>query len=382
MRSAAPILHRCMANSAPPPAPRITGFGYVRPLGSGGFAHVYQYEQDMPRRVVAVKVLEAPLDGPRDRSDFESEADTMARLSSHPSIVSIYSAGVAADGRPYIAMEYCPDSMRVRTRNNPAPLHVVLDAGVRLAGALETAHRAGVLHRDIKPSNVLIATTGRPALTDFGISSLHGKDTSSEKAQAMSIPWASPEVISGATSGTIASEIWALGATVYTFAAGRSPFEHADKAQNTQAKMIDRISRARYVPVPGAEGYGPFDQAMARAMSLRPEDRFGSMREFGEVLQQLQRGYGYDVTPLDLVDAGWVAPAPEAQGPRGPVVTSVRQNTRAQQRAALKADDDGIVAAPERKPVSPVRAALIGAGIAVVALGGLAAAALALGWIG
>lgn len=370
-----------MADAAPPAPPQITGFGYVRPLGSGGFAHVYQYEQDMPRRVVAIKVLEAPLSGPRDRSDFESEADTMARLSSHPSIVSIYSAGIAADGRPYIAMEYCPDSMRTRTRNNPAPMQVVLDAGVRLAGALETAHRAGVLHRDIKPSNVLIAATGRPELTDFGISSLHGRSTSNEKAQAMSIPWAAPEVVSGTTSGTVASEIWALAATLYTFAAGRSPFEQAERAQNTQSKMIERISRARYTPVPGAQGYEPFDQLMAQAMHLRPEQRIASMQQFGEALQQLQRGYGFDVTPLDLVDAGWVAPAPEmTSGPRGPVVTSVRTSTRAQQRDAMREDTDGVVHV-ERRAASPLRAALIGAGVAVVAIGGLAAAAFALGWI-
>ncbi|MGD9605921.1 MAG: serine/threonine-protein kinase [Leucobacter sp.] len=369
-----------MASPAPPPPPQITGFGYVRPLGSGGFAHVYQYEQDMPRRVVAVKVLETPLSGPRDRSDFESEADTMARLSSHPSIVSIYSAGVAADGRPYIAMEYCPDSMRTRTRNNPAPLQVVLDAGVRLAGALETAHRSGVLHRDIKPSNVLVSTTGRPTLTDFGISSLQGLSPSGDKAQAMSIPWAAPEVVSGATSGTVASEIWALGATIYTFAAGRSPFEHADRQQNTQSKMIDRISRARYTPVPGAQGYGPFDQAMARSMALRADQRFASMREFGETLQQLQRSYGFDVTPFDLVEAGWVAPAPDAQASRGPVVTSVRSSTRAQQRAELAVDRDGLVV-EEPRGASPLRAALIGAGIAVVVIGGLAAAAFGLGWI-
>ena len=366
-----------LASSAPPV---ITGFGYVRPLGSGGFAHVYQYEQDMPRRVVAVKVLETPLGGPRDRSDFEAEADTMARLSSHPSIVSVFSAGVAIDGRPYIAMEYCPDSMRTRTRNNPAPLQVVLDAGVRLAGALETAHRAGVLHRDIKPSNVLVTTTGRPALADFGISSLHGRDASQDKAQAMSIPWAAPEIVSGASRGTVASEIWALGATLYTFAAGRSPFEHTDRAQNTQAKMMARIMRARYTPVPGAQGYAPFDEAMARAMHPAPEQRFASMREFGEALQRLQRGYGFDVTPLDLVDAVWVAPAPQPQPGRGPVVTTVRTSTRAQRRAErLVQDRDGV---GENRPASPMRAGLIGAGIAVVALGGLTALALALGWFG
>lgn len=372
-----------MPASLPPVPPRLTGFGYVRPLGSGGFADVYQYEQDMPRRVVAVKVLKSPITESRDRSEFEAEADAMARLSSHPSILSVYSAGVSADGRPYLAMEFCPESMRERTRGNPAPLHVVLDAGVRLAGALDTAHQAGILHRDIKPSNVLLTTTGRPALTDFGISMLRDRRASEATMDALSIPWASPEVNSRASTGTIASEIWSLGATLYTFAAGFSPFEHPDREKNTQSKMKARILEARYRPIPGAQGYEPFDAVLRHSMQLQPEQRFASMREFGEALQQVQRAYGFDVTPLDLVRPGWVAPAAEVTGARGPTITSVRDTSRARQRAQLveqQAEDrDGVLL---DTPVSPLKAGLMGAGIALVAIAALTASAFALGWIG
>lgn len=372
-----------MPAQIPPAPPRITGFGYVRPLGSGGFADVYQYEQDLPRRVVAIKVLREQVLRPRDRSDFEAEADAMARLSSHPSIVSIYSAGVSADGRPYLAMEYCPDSMRERTRQNPAPLYAVLDAGVRLAGALETAHQVGILHRDIKPSNVLLTATGRPTLTDFGISILQGGFASETREQALSIPWSSPEVVSGKTPGTVASEIWALGATLYTFAAGISPFEHPDRAQNTQSKMTARISQAKYNPIPGAQGYEQFDAVLQRAMYLNPAQRFTTMREFGEALRQLQRNYGYDATPLDLVDPGMVAPA-ATEGPRGPVVTTVRSSSRAEQRSQLRVasmneDRDGVLI---DRPTSGLKSGVIGACIAVLVIGGLLGAAFGFGWIG
>lgn len=375
-----------MVEKSAPAPPQISGYGYVRPLGSGGFAHVYLYEQDLPRRTVAIKVLDNNLDSSRDRSDFEAEADAMARLSSHPSIVSVWDAGISHDGRPYIAMEYCPDSMRDRTRGNPAPLAVVLDAGVRLAGALETSHRAGVLHRDIKPSNVLIAATGRPALTDFGISILQGRGSSEDKSRAMSIPWAAPEVVTNETSGTIASEVWALGATLYTFAAGRSPFEHTDRAQNTQSKMIRRIREAKLQPVPGAQGYEPFNAVMATAMHVQPGRRFVSMRAFAEALQAVQRQYGFDVTPLDLVDPGWVTPAASHDGPRTPAASAVRKNTRAEQRAALRAsqeddrrpDRDGVL--PDRT-VSPMRSGLIGAGIAVAVIAITVALGAWLGWL-
>lgn len=369
-----------MAESVSTP-PQIAGFRYVRPLGSGGFAHVYLYEQDMPRRMVAVKVIDGGLHDPRDRSDFEAEADAMARLSSHPSIVSVWAAGVSAEGMPYIAMEYCPDSMRERTRGRPATLDVVLDAGVRLAGALETAHQAGLMHRDIKPSNVLIATTGRPALADFGIAMLQGRGTSEDRARAMSIPWAAPEVITHTTTGTVASEIWALGATLYTFAAGRSPFEHPSREQNTQQRMIARIGTAKVAPIPGAQGYEAFDAVMARSMRLRPEERYGSMRELAEVLQQVQRHYGFEVTPFDVVDPGWSAPATLPEGVRTPTPTSVRSTSRAQRRAArdLAVDRDGVVVG---HTTSPLKAGLIGAGavIALAAVGALVA--LLAGWIG
>lgn len=350
--------------------PRISGFSYVRPLGSGGFAQVYQYEQDMPRRVVAIKVLGEDFTVASDRSAFEAEADAMARLSSHPSIVSIFSASVSSDGRPYIAMEYCPESFRNRSRGDPVSLDRVLDAGVRLAGALETAHRSGVLHRDIKPSNVLLATTGRPVLADFGIVSLRGQMRGEGTSQAMSIPWAAPEVVSGETSGTVASEIWSLGATLYTFAAGRAPFANVDGSKQSPESLRERIRRARYTPVPGAQGYEAFDGIIARALARRPEQRFASMREFGAALQQLQSHYRFHVTPLDVIASEWVPPPAVAAGVRGPSISTVQASGRAQRRAELAQRGPGSPT-PKRRPASSsVRAALIGAGsaLAVVAL--------------
>ncbi|WP_449279342.1 serine/threonine-protein kinase [Leucobacter sp. GX0328] len=363
-----------MASAATVGPPRISGFNYVRPLGSGGFAQVYQYEQDMPRRVVAVKVLTEDFTTPSSRSAFEAEADAMARLSSHPSIVSIFAASVSSDGHPYIAMEYCPESLRNRSKGNPSPLPEVLDAGVRLAGALETAHQAGVLHRDIKPSNVLIATTGRPKLADFGIVSLRGQMRGEGTSRAMSIPWAAPEVVTEQTSGTVASEIWSLGATLYTFAAGRSPFARPAGSHETESQLVGRIKRARYAPVPGAQGYEPFDQVIARALAQQPAQRFGSMREFGEALQQLQRHYGFDVTPLDVVGSAWVPPAVTTSEARGPVVSSVHGGgggpSRAEKRAALDARlRAGESPRRERRAGAPVlKPVLIGAASAVAVL--------------
>jgi len=358
-----------MPKSAAVKPPRISGFSYVRPLGSGGFAQVYQYEQDMPRRVVAIKVLGEDLATASDRSAFEAEADAMARLSSHPSIVSIFSASVSSDGRPYIAMEYCPESFRNRSKGSPVPLEQVLDAGVRLSGALETAHQSGVLHRDIKPSNVLLATTGRPVLADFGIVSLRGQMRGEGTSQAMSIPWAAPEVVSGQTSGTIASEIWSLGATLYTFAAGRAPFASQDGKRQTQEKLQERIMRAVYTPVPGATGYEAFDAVIARTLAKQPEQRFASMREFGAALQQLQLHYRFNVTPLDVIESAWVTPPSAVRGVRGPTISTVQESSRAQKRAELAQQQRRDRTDEPRRSLSALKPALIGAGSAVAVLG-------------
>lgn len=361
-----------MASPAPASPPRISGFNYVRPLGSGGFAQVYQYEQDMPRRVVAVKVLSEDMATPSSRSAFEAEADAMARLSSHPSIVSIFAASVSSDGHPYIAMEYCPESLRNRSRGNPSSLQEVLDAGVRLAGALETAHQAGVLHRDIKPSNVLLATTGRPVLADFGIVSLRGQMRGEGTSRAMSIPWAAPEVVTEQTSGTVASEVWSLGATLYTFAAGRSPFARPSGSQETESKLVDRIKRAKYPPVPGAQGYEAFDSVMASALAQQPSQRYATMRAFGEALQQLQRHYGFDVTPLDVVGSAWVPPASTGSSARGPVVSSVHGAqggaSRAQKREQLAAELRFDEIPKKDAGASTLKPVLIGVGSAVAVL--------------
>lgn len=360
--------------------PGIPGYSYVRPLGSGGFARVYLYEQDMPRRVVAVKVLDGGAgtpDAARLREIFEDEADVMARLASHPSIVTIHQASISLDGSPYIAMEYCPASMGALTKGKPAPLANVLDAGVRIAGALETAHRAGVLHRDIKPSNVLLTTLGKPVLADFGIAYVTQRGQSAEAEVAMSIPWSSPEVLDLRVSGSVSSEIWSLGATLYSFAAGRSPFELPDRSQNSRSKLSQRIMKGVYPAIAGAQGYEPFDEVLARALRRSPEERYPSMAAFGEALQGLQRHYGFDVTPLEVVAEAWL-PRTETipAGTRGPVVSSVDRVTRAAARAEHQAqlrgtDKDGLVL--DRQAGSPLKAGLIGAGIAVAAVAAIGA---------
>ena len=219
--------------------PVIPGFDYVRLLGTGGFADVFLYRQQMPRRRVAVKALLAASLDDEARARFRTEADIMASLSHHPSIVTVYQADVAADGRPYLVMEYCSrPGLAQRYRAERMGVAEVLRIGVRLSSAVETAHRAGILHRDIKPANVLVTDFGWPALTDFGIAATAG--LASGAMVGMSIPWSPPEMLTDDPTGDVRSDVYSLAATVYSLLARRSPFEVLD-ASNSAADLIARI---------------------------------------------------------------------------------------------------------------------------------------------
>ena len=153
-----------MARRLPSQPPVLPGFSYIHVLGSGGFADVFLYEQNMPRRQVAVKVMLSEVVNDQVRQMFQAEANLMAQLSGHPAILTVYQAGVSADGRPYLVMELCSASLSERYRRERISVAEVLRIAVKIGSAVETAHRAGVLHRDIKPSNILLTAYGHPVL--------------------------------------------------------------------------------------------------------------------------------------------------------------------------------------------------------------------------
>lgn len=374
-----------MARRTTAPPPVLPGYSYIRPLGSGGFADVFLFEQDMPRRVVAVKVLIDDAVNPEVQRTFNAEADILARLSAHPSIVTIYQASISADGRPYFVMEFCPDNMSARYKKAPLPLAEVLDTGVRIAAALETAHRSGVLHRDIKPSNVLISSLGTPVLADFGIAEAVARADDAPEVFAMSVPWSSPEVLQERVSGSVPSEIWSLGATLYTLLAGRSPFEPVSRERIPREQLQARIIRGRLVPTGREDVPERVEAALARAMHPEPAKRFESMQAFAEELRWGQYELGIAPTAIEVAASAWAGAAASVDfttsASRGPVITTVRQDSRRAARAetlasAQRRRAEQQAAAP-RKKLSPLAAALLGAAAGVVVVGGVVVAVLA-----
>ncbi|WP_407929758.1 serine/threonine-protein kinase [Leifsonia xyli] len=275
----------------------------MRVLGSGGFADVFLYEQNLPRRQVAVKVMLAEVVTSQVKQMFQAEANLMAKLSTHPSILTVYQASVSADGRPYLVVELCSAEIGQRYRTDPLPVTEALAVGVRIASAVETTHRAGVLHRDIKPSNILSTAYGHPVLSDFGIAATLTESAVSG-ALGLSIPWSAPEVLLDETSGTIASEVWSLGATIYSLIAGRSPFELTDK-DNTSAELIQRITKGQPQPIDRPDMPPQLEQVLLRAMAKRPAQRQRSALEFARELQMVEAELGLLPTPIEVAMDDW-----------------------------------------------------------------------------
>lgn len=307
-----------MSQQAKNDAPVIAGFEFLEVLGSGGFSNVYLYQQKLPRRKVAVKVLSADSLDKASRRQFVAEANLMAQLSSHPAIATIFAANITDDGQPYFIMEYCSGgSLGAGYRTKPLAVSEVLKVGVRIASALESAHRAGIVHRDVKPANILLTDYGAPVLTDFGISV--GDDgvaestmlrndqvnvatlTGASSSQGMSVPWAPPEAFDDLPTADARSDIYSLGATLFTLLEGRSPFE-IPSASNSALHLSRRIVGGELNPSTRDDVPATLANVLRIAMSVLPADRQQTALAVALSLQTLQQEHGQPQTAIELLD--------------------------------------------------------------------------------
>lgn len=305
-------------------APRIPGLVFVQPLGSGGYADVFLYEQQSPRMPVAVKVLKS--EGLTDalRAQFGEEADTMAALGDHPYIVQVFRSGTSDDGRPYLVMKYYPPpNLAMRARAERFSVEEVLRTGIQLASAVETAHRAHITHRDIKPANVLVSAYGAPGLTDFGIAGRGGQvGADGEVAEStddvgVSVPWAPPEVLYGQSNGDHRADVYSLAATLWQLLVGRSPFEQSGGDNSAYALM----PRIRTAPVPGTgrpDVPPGLERLLAQAMAKDPAHRPGSALELARALQVIEQQQRLARTPIVVLDEqGHTTLVGQPSGPGG-----------------------------------------------------------------
>jgi len=266
-------------------------------LGQGGFGTVYGAADPTFGRRVALKVIETRLDDDAERR-FDRERRAVAALPPHPHIVTVYSIARTHSGMPLFVMELVSGGT-LAERVGAVGWEDAYRFGVQLAGALETAHRAGVIHRDVKPDNVLLGEYGEAKISDFGIATLTGNSTTTAAVTA-TLSHAAPEILSGRPA-TASSDVYSLASTLFTLVAGQPPFIAGSGG------MPELIARITTQAAPSLTSYGVPESAAAvldRALSKDAADRPASAAEFGEQLASALRAAGADVPALAISGNG------------------------------------------------------------------------------
>jgi eukaryotic-like serine/threonine-protein kinase len=216
----------------------------VSQIGTGGMGRVWHANDEFLHRDVALKEVVFPPDltGPeRDELIQRTlrEGRAAGRLS-HPNVVAVYDV-ISAEGRPWIVMELVRSRSLYQVIRAEGPLSPrrTAELGLSVLAALRAAHKAGVWHRDVKPSNVLLAEDGRVVLTDFGLATYDGDGNVTRDGLIMgSAQFISPERARDGVSGP-ESDMWSLGATLFTAVEGRSPYARQSATATLAALATD-----------------------------------------------------------------------------------------------------------------------------------------------
>ncbi|MEV7194179.1 serine/threonine-protein kinase [Streptomyces sp. NPDC093510] len=244
-------------------------------LGRGGMGVVWRAVDEVLHREVAVKELRTYTDaaGPELadlRLRMQREARAAARVR-HSGVVAVHDVA-EVDGRPLIVMELVdgPSLDDVLRDHGPLDPRAAAAIGAEVMEALAAAHRVGVLHRDVKPGNILLESGGRVVLTDFGIATMDdpgdGSATHLTRSGELvgSLDYLAPERAQGHDPGP-ASDVWALGATLYAAVEGASPFRRTSTWSTLTAIVTD--------PLPEPRRSGPLTPVLRQLMHKDPQAR-------------------------------------------------------------------------------------------------------------
>ncbi|MGV9562032.1 protein kinase domain-containing protein [Streptomyces sp. NPDC003480] len=261
-------------------------------IGSGGMGTVWRAVDQLMERDVAVKQPRLPGD-PDDAAHQRAahriyrEARAAARVD-HPAAVSIHDV-VVEDGSPWIVMELVRgESLDAAMRRGPLAPAEAARIGLAVVGALDAAHRVGIVHRDVKPANVLLGPRGRVVLTDFGIAHVQGEESLTVTGEFVgSLEFVAPERMSGRNAGP-ACDLWSLGVLLYAAVEGGSPFRRTT-VESTLAAVL-----AADPPEP--ERAGPLGPLIGRLLAKDPERR-PDARETHAALEAAAEGWP---TPVAL----------------------------------------------------------------------------------
>ncbi len=276
---------------------RLGGFVLRELLGEGGMGAVYLAEQDSPRRVVALKLLRAPIVSERMLARFEREASALARLR-HAGVAQIYEAGMLRDAslagreQPYFAMEYVHGKDLLAYANG-MDFREKLALFAKVCDGVQHAHQKGVIHRDIKPANIVVDGEGQPKVLDFGIAMLKDAGETPDVTGAGQVigtlPYMSPEQVRGEREAIdTRSDVYALGVVLFELLTGKVPVDVRGMSVAAAALKIEREEPR--VPEAMRDVLAADVQTiMRKALEKSPERRYASAADLAaDVRRYLQ----------------------------------------------------------------------------------------------
>ena len=295
---------------------RFPGYSNVSEIATGPFATVYRGVELGTSRPVALKVLHLPSTSASAVEPFKEELATWSLLSKHPNVVTLYRSFFTAEGKPVLVMELCRESYGQRAaQRGPLAAAEVVPAAIKVAGALETAHRAGVLHGDVKPQNILASEFGEPVVADFGLVALQTLGQSTERLAGTATLHAAPEALEGQALSP-ATDVYGLASSVYELVVGRGPF--VTYPGEEPASVILRVVRDPVPRPPSSAMPIALADLLESALAKDPLSRPQSVASFAESLRKIEALVGWPETLYVVWDAAQLAaPRPGVTGATG-----------------------------------------------------------------
>jgi serine/threonine protein kinase len=282
------------ARAAARSAEVVAGYADLTEIGGGAFATVYRAREIETGRNVALKILKLETIQPHLVETFGQEIQALAKVSDHPNIVTLYRPSSTPDGRPALVLELCRESLAQQVRRDgPLDARQTVRVGIKIAGALETAHRNGFLHRDMKPQNILVTQFDEPALADFGVAALQASAQATAGVLGFTTVHAAPEILEGHELSP-ATDIYGLASSLYQLLTGRAPF--AAFENEAPAAVILRILRDPVRPVRSSAVPLELSDLLEAGLAKDPERRPPTAARFAEALRDIEEACSWPQT--------------------------------------------------------------------------------------
>jgi len=297
------------------PAPSLIGslcgrWRLEKQIGSGGMGEVFlaQRADDQFSMKAAVKLVRRGFDSDHTRRRFINERQILARLE-HTSIARLLDGGIAADGLPYLVMEFVEgEPLDAYAAARRLGVRACLGLFLHVCDAVRHAHGFLIVHRDLKPQNIFVSAAGEVKLLDFGIAKLlddTGPGEETGTANVLLTPrYASPEQVMGRTV-TVQSDVFSLGVILFELLCGRSPYSNTQRSVAEWFRAIEseeapQASLTATDPAARRELAGDLDQILAKALAKEPRERYVSVEQFALDIGRHLDGQPVSARPLTL----------------------------------------------------------------------------------